>query len=105
MCKNEIPVDFLRKHITFHHMIQEREVIEKIYKMHFPSKEVEVQTSVSWINDMVELEESIGKIEKNLENSTTRPLSENEGSFSYGIIVDETAEEHVESGLTEETEV
>ena len=105
MCKNEIPVDFLRKHTTFHHMIQEKDVVEKIYKMHFPSKEMEVQTSVSWINDMIELEEKIGNIEENLENSTSSSisLSVNEESFSYGIIVDETEENPVESGSTQVT--
>ena len=106
MCKNETPVDFLRKHITFHHMIQEPDVVEKIYKMHFPSKEMEVQTSVSWINDMIELEGSIVNIEANLENFTNRPLSDNEfeDSFSYGIVVDET-DEPVESPMTGLTEV
>ena len=87
-------------------MIQEPDVVEKIYKMHFPSKEMEVQTSVSWINDMIELEGSIGNIEANLENSTNRPLSDNEfeDSFSYGIVVDET-DEPVESPMTGLTEV
>ena len=105
MCKNKTPVDFLRKHITFHHMIQEPDVVEKIYKMHFPSKEMEVQTSVSWINDMIDLEESIENIEANLESFTSRPSSENGESFSFGMIVDETESEPTEEGLLDFSEM
>ena len=44
-------------------MTQEEDVVEKIYKMHFPSKEIECQTSLSWVSTMVNLDETIEKIE------------------------------------------
>ena len=101
MCRNETPKDFLWKHITFHHMIQEREVVEKIHKMHFPSREMEVQTTVSWVNNMIQLEESLANIEANIEdnksypeNNIKIPEKSNTGveleSYNFGIMVDET---------------
>ena len=44
-------------------MIQEDELVDKIHKMHFPSREMEVQTTVSWVHNMIQLEETIDKIE------------------------------------------
>ena len=106
MCKNSTPKDFLRKHISFHHMTQEEDVVEKIYKMHFPSKEIECQTSLSWVSTMVNLDETIEKIEDNLEtfadNNTNvydipAEAINNEyaeevisRTFNYGVIVNET---------------
>lgn len=78
-------------------MIQEDELVDKIHKMHFPSREMEVQTTVSWVHNMIQLEETIDKIEKHLEvgdknaNEITPPsIDLKMGPF--GIIVDETQE-------------
>ena len=48
-------------------MTQEEDVVEKIYNMHFPSKEIECQTSLSWVSTMVNLDETLEKIEDNFE--------------------------------------
>ena len=65
MCRNETLVDFLRKHIKFHHMIQvfksvhppersqkppqEDSIVEKLFSMHFPNEaaSIETQTQVA----------------------------------------------------------
>jgi len=44
MCRNETLVDFLRKHIKFHHMIQEDGIVEKLFSLHFPSEAVTIET-------------------------------------------------------------
>ena len=96
-------------------MIQEREVVEKIHKMHFPSREMEVQTTVSWVNNMIQLEESLANIEANIEdnksypeNNIKIPEKSNTGveleSYNFGIMVDETqgpfeSNFHTESSL------
>ena len=47
--------------------------MEKIHKMHFPSREMEVQTTVSWVNNMIQLEESLANIEANIEDNKSYP--------------------------------
>ena len=87
-------------------MTQEEDVVEKIYKMHFPSKEIECQTSLSWVSTMVNLDETLEKIEDNFEtyadndtNVDDKPAEKinNEyaedvisRTFHYGVIVNET---------------
>ena len=80
----------------FHHMTQEEDVVERIYQMHFPPREMECQTSVSWISELVYLEERAKQIEEvfetnddNEEDKVEEKSPEN-SSFSFGVIVNET---------------
>ena len=77
MCRNQMLVNLLKRHIKFHHMIQEEEIAGKIYNMHFSMNinTIETQTSVSWVKDMYNLDQRIEKIETNLENNDQREKS------------------------------
>ena len=51
MCKNATPESFLRKHLAFHHMANGDDIVEKLFQMHFPTRDAECQTSVTWISE------------------------------------------------------
>ena len=86
-------------------MVQDEEVVEKIFNMHFSNKEIQCQTNLSWVDEMVELDQKIDRIEDNSEMITERkststtntspssvPLKESvqTETFNYGVIVNET---------------
>ena len=45
---------FLRKHLAFHHMANGDDIVEKLFQMHFPTRDVECQTPVPWISELEE---------------------------------------------------
>ena len=92
-------------------MVQDEEFVEKIFNMHFPSKEIHCQTNLTWVNEMVELNLKIDRIESNFERisedkstSTPSPIpltsSVETETFNYGVIVNETET----NGYVSETE-
>jgi len=80
MCTNQVPEEFLRRHIKFHHMIQKEEAIKKVYQMHLPGALVSAntQTYVTWIDTLENLEESIVNIENNTEQTNYGTNKEHE---------------------------
>ena len=80
MCTNQVPEEFLRRHIKFHHMIQKEEAIKKVYQMHLPEALVSVntQTYVSWIDTLENIEESIVNIENHAESNISNDEDEAE---------------------------
>merc|ERR1711936_768018 len=53
----------------FQHMIEKESALDIIYNMHFPKEvfSIDTQTAVTWINELENLEQSIAKIEENIE--------------------------------------
>ena len=103
MCKNATPESFLRKHLAFHHMANGDDIVEKLFQMHFPTREVECQTSVTWISEKEKIVETENiesdDIEKEVNGKTRDPQETleqdypNGSKFLFGRIVNETEPE------------
>ena len=100
MCKNATPESFLRKHLAFHHMANGDDIVEKLFQMHFPTRDIECQTPVSWISELEEKEtKEFDDSEKEV-NGETEDLKippkqdfQNGSEFLFGVIVNETEPE------------
>ena len=93
MCKNATPTSFLRKHLAFHHMASGEDIVERLVRMHFPVKEVECQTPVSWSSQFTDTEDMERENESNFEPKevwTNLADFQNDTEFAFGIIVNET---------------
>ena len=101
MCKNATPESFLRKHLAFHHMANGDDIVEKLFQMHFPTRDVECQTSYSWISEMEEIVETdnieVNDTEKEIKTGDPQVASQqdfpNGPEFLFGRIVNETEPE------------
>ena len=75
MCTNQVPEEFLRRHIKFHHMIQKEDAIRKVYLMHMSADVISTntQTNVTWIDTLQNIQETIEKIENSTEIRRAMP--------------------------------
>lgn len=100
MCKNDIPESFLRKHLVFHHMANGEDIVEKLFQMHFPTRDVQCQTQVTWISELAVNEETDTnefdctetEVNEDLEEPPKQDFSDS-SDFLFGVIVNETEPE------------